>query len=396
MFDEWHCWKNWQRFLKLDCKKREIVFYAESRQYWTHFTALIDYLTQSRQQPICYFTSDKTDPILTLNLPNVYSFYIGEGFVRNLIFRQINTKIMVLTMPDLQNLYLKRSIHPVHYAYIFHSLVSTHRIYNRYAFDHYDSIFCAGPHHIAEIRETEALYQLPDKQLLKHGYGRLDSIMQAANQQTIVKDDNTILIAPSWGKQNILEMCGLTIVERLLGAGFKVILRPHPQSCRYQKKHIDAILSQFAEHPKFTYETDMNDHSSLHQSVLMICDWSGAAMDYAFGLLKPVMFVDVPAKVNNVDFLKHKAPALEAHIRDKVGQVVSLQQIETIESVAKRLIADANTYAKKLEYLRNETVFNVGHSGQAAANHLLNILDSSASKDVVAHQQPKSKQEIQL
>ena len=31
----------------------------------------------------------------------------------------------------------------------------------------------------------------------------------------------------------------------------------------------------------------------------MVSDWSGAALEYSFGLKKPVIFLDLPKKVNN-------------------------------------------------------------------------------------------------
>ena len=66
--------------------------------------------------------------------------YIGEGLTRFLYFRLINTKIFLMTTPDLENSELKKSIHPVKYFYIFHSPVSSHAIYNHNAFKHYDYI----------------------------------------------------------------------------------------------------------------------------------------------------------------------------------------------------------------------------------------------------------------
>mgnify|MGYP003326545469 CR=1 FL=1 len=50
----------------------------------------------------------------------------------------------------------------------------------------------------------------------------------------------------------------------------------------------------------------MSTQESLHRSDLMISDWSGAALDYALGLNKPVLFIDVPRKVNNLDYYQRK------------------------------------------------------------------------------------------
>lgn len=144
MINEWQCWKNWKKLCALEPRDRSIVFYSESHSYWTHYESIIEALTSQFQQKICYLTSQKNDPILEKDIPNLKAFWIGESFVRNLVFRNINADVMVLTVPDLEILYLKRSINPVHYVYVFHSLVSTHRVYNHAAFNHYDSICVVG------------------------------------------------------------------------------------------------------------------------------------------------------------------------------------------------------------------------------------------------------------
>ena len=68
----------------------------------------------------------------------------------------------------------------------FNSIVSSHTIYRKGAFDHFDSIFCAGPHHIKEIKATEQLYNLNHKNLVMYGYGLLDKL-QKTNQYKIRK-----------------------------------------------------------------------------------------------------------------------------------------------------------------------------------------------------------------
>ena len=75
---------------------------------------------------------------------------------------------MVMTMPDLETFYVKRSkIYPVHFVYIFHSLSSTHYIYRKTAFDNFDTIFCTGNYQIIEIQEREKKFNLEKKKISK-------------------------------------------------------------------------------------------------------------------------------------------------------------------------------------------------------------------------------------
>ena len=110
--------------------------------------------------------------------PNLNTFFIGMGFVRDYFFQNLDTHVMVMTMPDLHNFQVKRSRHNVHYVYVQHSLVSLHMIYRHGAFDHYDTICAAGPHHVKEIRAIEAKYNLPRKNVVELGYSRLDSLIE--------------------------------------------------------------------------------------------------------------------------------------------------------------------------------------------------------------------------
>ena len=52
----------------------------------------------------------------------------------------------------------------------------------------------------------------------------------------------------------------------------------------------------------FNYDKNVGFLDSFHNSDFMISDWSGVALEYAFGLLKPVLFVDVPKKVQNDEY----------------------------------------------------------------------------------------------
>ncbi|MBI1859762.1 MAG: hypothetical protein HYR96_02445 [Deltaproteobacteria bacterium] len=167
-------WQEIVRFNKLTLDERSVVFYSEDAASRVHFAPIIEELLKAGQR-ICYLTSAPSDPILTEQIPGLTSFYIGLGFSRTFLFSALWCKTLVMTMPDLHRYEIRRSlVHPVHYVYVFHTMVSTHMIYREGAFNHYDTILSVGPRHSREIRATEAHYRLPAKILIDHGYGRLD------------------------------------------------------------------------------------------------------------------------------------------------------------------------------------------------------------------------------
>ena len=149
-------WKDLKKFEKLDLEDKIIVFYAENSASYNHFRLLIEELTEKMNIPICYVTSIKNDKIFQKENKNIMSFYIGEGLTRTKFFLTLKSKILIMDMPDLDRFHIKRSkVYPVHYVYLFHSVFSIHSYLRNGALNNYDTIFCAGPHHIDEIRETE-------------------------------------------------------------------------------------------------------------------------------------------------------------------------------------------------------------------------------------------------
>lgn len=314
-------------FSNLPREKRHVTFYSEGKSYWPHLESLLQRTLDQKNKSVCYISSSLDDPGLMLKHPNLNTFYVGMGFVRDYFFQNLDTHIMIMTMPDLDNFQVKRSRHNVHYIYVQHSLVSLHMVYRQGAFDHYDTICAAGPHHVMEIRAIEAKYNLPRKNVVELGYSRLHSLIETAkkfNQSApvIKKTNKTILIAPSWGPKCIIESgLGNILVKELLNLGHRVILRPHPQTIKFTRSKVDEIKNEHKDNPCFTFEDNVAGQESLHQSDIMVSDWSGAALEYAFALNKPVIFCDVPRKVNNLNYQDIKIDPLEVSIRERIGVV---------------------------------------------------------------------------
>ena len=292
------------RFLQLPGQTRRLVFYSEGKNYWPHLEPLVAEVLAQSDMPVCYISSDEDDPGLLPAHPDYRKFVIDEGHVRDWLFRNIETDVFVMTMPDLHQFQVKRSVHAVHYVYVQHSLVSLHMVYRKGAFDHYDTIFCAGPHHMREMRAMEAEFNLRPKRLVEHGYGRLDTILSQSRarprEEKPVGAHRHVLIAPSWGPEGMIEsgICE-SIVGQLLRRQYRVTLRPHPQTLKFAGDKVDAILTQHEGNPLFTRELNVVGQDTLHDSDVMISDWSGVALEYMLSLKKPVLYVDVPMKVNN-------------------------------------------------------------------------------------------------
>ena len=371
-------WKELKKFESLESSVRSIVFYAENKASMNHFKSLIDELTESLGREICYITSNRSDPILTTKNNKIHTFYVGSGTARDKLFLSLKADVLVTDMPDLETYHIKRSkTHPVHYVYVFHSMFSIHSYLRKGALDNYDTIFCVGQHHVNEIRETEKVYGLKSKNLINYGYGRLDTLLQEREnfQRINHNTKDLIIIAPSYGNNNLLEKCGLGLIAIFLKLNFKVMLRPHFITLRDSTKLINSIKEKFGKNRNFVLERDIIPSDSFHNSLFMISDWSGISLEYAFALERPVLFVDVPKKINNPDFEKIHCEIIETNIRREIGYVISPNELERIPEKINSLLQNLDKFRKKIRKIRSKTVFNIGKSAIMGAKHIIKIAD---------------------
>ena len=374
-----------EKFNELDLDERSIVFYSESSVILYPYVEEIIMELQNREQKVCYLTSSKDDPILKNKNENVRVFYIGDSELEKMnFFLRLKAKMLIMTMPDLGSYHIKRSKEfPVHYIYTFHSMNSTHMEFQKDAFDEFDSIFCVGPYQVQELRATEQLYNLKRKNLVECGYGLLDKLLKLRSsfpeKKNLLKNNKkNILIAPSWGKQNLLESIGIELVKTLLDAGYYVTVRPHPMTSKKSPKTIKQIKERFEKNPDFLLDTNTSSFEQLFSSYALITDWSGIGYEYAFVCERPVIYVDVPKKSHNKEYEKIGFVPFEISIRDKIGEVVSVQNMETIPERIEFLYSHNNNFENRIQKIRNDAIFNIGESGKITASEIIRIISEKA------------------
>jgi hypothetical protein len=362
-------WRTYRAFKRLPRSDKRIVIYSESGQDWHHFKSLVLHLTQVLGEKVCYVSSDENDPGLSQDTDDILPFCIGPGFFRIPLFQMLDADVMLTQLLDLDNLDLKRSVNPVHYIYMFHSLISTHMADYANSFDHYDTILCAGPHQRDEIRKRESMHGLEPKQLIEHGYARLEELIATRREpaEAATPQHAHVLLAPSWGDQTILNVCGLELTGILLDAGFRLTLRPHFQTRWNTPEVLDRIVARYGDHPAFTLVEQMSESDSLFDSQVMITDWSGAGMDYGMGLEKPVLFIDMPRKARNDTWPELEMEPFESFVRDKIGAILAPDNLADAPGVIRGLLEDPQRFRAQVQALCRDWVFNPGSSAEAGA-----------------------------
>jgi hypothetical protein len=379
-------WSGWRRYRKLAPEWQNLVVYSESGQDWHYFEPLIAVLNGQLQHRVTYITSDQHDPGLSRQHDFFTAIHIPEGFFLTLHFNMQKADVVVLTMMDLDNLQLKKSINPVHYVYLFHALGSTHMVDHANSYDAYDSLFCVGPHHVEELRKRESLEGLKARNLFEYGHPRLEDLLSAGQdytaatpQQQAAEDTApVVLIAPTWGDQSIFNVCGDELTGMLLDAGFHVIVRPHYQTLKLTPEVIDGLKRKYGDRQNFEFQDRMGESESLFRSDILICDWSAMAIEYALGLEKPVLFIDLPRRVRNPDWQQLGIEPQEASFRELAGEIVSPQQLHEVPDTIARLLQKRENFRQAMRKLRPQMVFNIGNSIDAGAREIARLADEKA------------------
>ncbi len=377
----------WFRFaFRTPESAKKIVFYSEQASYWAYLEGVVNAIQKESESEFCYVTSDAEDPILTRRDPQIHAFYLKTLLPYFMLL--VKCRVFVMTLTELNQHHLRRSIHPVHYVYLFHSLISTHMAYRRGAFDHYDSILCCGPYQVDEIRRQEALDDLPKKELIEGGYYRLERIYAASQEHSSISaavtdetqvrstsggEKRRVLVAPSWAANNVLEEHGILLAETLVGAGYEVIMRPHPETLKRDPKRVEEFAAHFEGDDRVTLERSVASDDSLLSADALITDWSGIAQEYAFGTERPVLYLDVPRKIHNDRYAEIEIEPFEVMIRSQVGLVFSPNEIAEIDQAINELIGDREKYRAQIRTLRDANLFCFGKSGEVGARHILEV-----------------------
>jgi YidC/Oxa1 family membrane protein insertase len=114
---------------------------------------------------------------------------------------------------------------------------------------------------------------------------------------------------------------------------------------------------------------------SFHEADLMISDWSGAAFEFAFGLEKPVIFIDLPKKINNSDFKLYKNIPIEVGAREKIGEIVDPYNLITLVERIETTLANEEAYKIKISQEREKLIYNVKNSSTNGAKYIQRLLE---------------------
>lgn len=344
-------------------KDHEIIIWSEAKHYWSTFAPLVAYL-QENNIPFTYLASDKNDEGLKQTENNEYIGLSSRSFG---YLNSISAHVMVMTTPNLGDLAIKRSKHVNHYIHLVHAPTDMH-FYRRVAFECFDTVMCAGEHQIKTLSMLEEMRQTDIKNKLQTGCLYYDGESKQNTPKS--EDTKTVLIAPTWGENNILRHYK-TIIPPLLDNGFNIIIRPHPQSFKSDKKLLKAIMGDYPESDRIIWDKNPTNTESCRQSDIMISHLSGVLFDYAFVHEKPVLVIDTPivTKDFDADDLPNH-PAWEITLSKKLFTPIKMENLDNLIPMLNKAMA------KKIPpRLGQRHLYNFQQAGPIAGQQLVDIYD---------------------
>ena len=347
------------------------VIFSDSKNYWSTFKPICDEF-ERRGIDVVYWTASPDDPALNEEYEHVNCEFIGEG---NKAFARLNmmrADICLSTTPGLDVYQWKRSRNVQYYVHIMHSAATT-LLYRMFGMDYYDALLLTGNFQVKEVRELEEVRKDPQKEIEVVGCVYLDGLKNKLDKAGHIQretDRKTILLAPSWGEAAILKLYGNRLIDALIKTGYKIIIRPHPQSIRSEKDMIEKLMKEYPETEDLEWNNDTDNFDVLRRADLMITDFSAVILDFALVFDKPVIYAeyDLDKSVYDAAWIDH--PLWQEEMFPKLGTALKEEQFDDLKSIIDSMIS-SESFASGREQAREEAWMHIGHSAELAVDYLI-------------------------
>jgi hypothetical protein len=328
--------------------QHKYIIYAEDKRYWVFFKPVLDEF-EARQTEVLYLTTSMDDPVFSSGFEFIKGKYIGQGNKTFAYLNFLSADIVLATTPDLDVLQWKRSKTVKHYCHLIHAAGGA-TFYRLFALDYYDSILLSGEREAPEIRYLESLRSLPEKQLAVVGNTYFDACVEKLAQ--IPNEENhpfTVLVSPSWGPSALLTIFGARLLNPLAKTGWRIIIRPHPQSVINEKPMLETLAERYKDAPTIEWDYNHENIYALAKSDVMISDFSGIIYDYVFLFDRPVLI-----NTQNIDLRRLDAHCLKEEpsylqTLKKIGMELDESRLDSLGDTISNLLQNAELQKNRQE-----------------------------------------------
>lgn len=366
---------------KISAKKIPYVIFTDSKRYWNVFKPICDEF-ESRKITLVYYTASPDDPALQEKYEYVKSEFIGEGNKAFAKLNFLNAQLVLSSTPGLDVYQWKRSKYVNYYVHILHSVEDT-TDYRMFGIDHYDAVLMTGSNQEHYIRVLEQLRNQQPKECVITGCTYMDT-MEARLEHTplVHNEEPTVLLAPSWGKSAILSKYGSKILDALIATGYKIIVRPHPQSFISEKEMIEPLMAKYPDTSNFSWNRDNDNFLVLNSSDIMISDYSGVLFDYTLVFDKPLIYTETKFETLPFDADWLDEPMWPLTVLHLLGKKLEEKDFSNLKDMIAQIIRD-KSYQDGRNTVRGIAWQNRGSAKVKTVDYLVNKYNELAKEPAI-------------
>ena len=360
----------------VDASYKTYVIYNEGNQYWNVFKPVADEF-EKRKIPLMYYTSSKTDPIFEQKYEFVTSEYIGEGNTAFAKLNMLSAGFVLMTTPGLQVYQLKRSKNVKHYSHVLH-MPNDATTYRLFGLDYFDSVLLTGDYQKDDIRTLEKNRGINSKDLVTVGCSYLDVLSEKIN--SIPAEENhvfTVLVSPSWGEVGVLKRFGERLLDPLAATGWKIIVRPHPQSKKSEADMLKRLEERYKDYANVEWDYNRDNIYSMKKADIMISDFSGIVFDYTFLCNKPVMYVNTDMDLRPYDAYDLNKQLWQFSVLEKMGIKLEEKDFANIKEVIQNA-SDSPELAEQRKIAKETAWMNIGKAGEKIADYMISTVEKQS------------------
>ncbi|MCI5552448.1 MAG: membrane protein insertase YidC [Tenericutes bacterium] len=374
---------DYKKFFKI--ANKHLVFYSESNGFYKYFKGIIEYLLKHTNITIHYITSDYNDKIFELEKENnqIKAYYIEEKKLITLMMK-MDADVVVMTMPDLDSYHIKRSYirKDIKYVFIPHGIDSINLTQRYKSINAYDVFFACGKYQRLEAEKTYELFGL-NRKIYDWGYSLLDDMI--AEYESTKKEEKrkikSILIAPSWQKDNICDLCLNELLDNLKKKNnYEITVRPHPQEVRHMREKFELLKEKYKKNKNIIIQTDFSKTNTIFNADILITDWSSIGYEYAYTTKKPVIFIDTPIKIMNPNYKDINVEPINIWSRNIIGKSLKTTELKKINETVDYLLTNGDKYEKDINNLLEDSIYNLGNSSQKGAEYIIELIQNQINE----------------
>lgn len=359
---------------QVDSSYKPYVIYNEGNQYWNTFKPVVEEF-EARKIPLEYLTSSKNDPVFDQKYNYVKAEFIGEGNSAFAKLNMLSAGAVLMTTPGLQVYQLKRSKNVKHYSHVLH-MPNDATTYRLFGLDFFDSVLLTGDYQATDLRYLEEKRGINKKELVTVGCPYLDVYKQ--NIAEIPAEENhpfTVLVSPSWGDVGLLKKYGEKLLDPLSKTGWRIIVRPHPQSKKSEAEMLERLTARYKDNPNIVWDYERQNIFSLKKSDIMISDFSGIIFDYTFLCDKPVMYVNAGMDLRPYDAYDLDGKELwQYSVLRKFGTELKEEQFANIKEVIQS-VSDSKELEEARHAAKAEAWMHEGEAGKNIADFMISKVE---------------------